>query len=288
MWEIITDTLADGIKLLPFLFAAYLAMEYIEHKMGEKAKRTIERSGKFGPVLGGMIGVFPQCGFSAAASNLYAGKVITLGTLLAVFLSTSDEMLPILISEHVNAGVIFRLLGLKALIGIVAGFIVDLFVGKKHGTGNSRQEDAWGSMDIEHLCEHEHCRCEDGIVRPALRHTMNIFLFLLFITFLFNVIIDYAGDGYLSKLILNKPFLGHMLAGFIGLIPNCASSVMITQLYLKGVIGLGIMMSGLLAGTGVGLVVLFRINDNKRENVGITLLLYAIGVIAGIFIDLLG
>ena len=247
MWDVIIDTLVDAVKLLPFLFAAYFAMEYMEHKMGERAKETIEKSGKLGPVLGGVIGAFPQCGFSAAASNLYAGRVITLGTLLAVFLSTSDEMLPILVSEQVNASVILKLLGLKVLVGMVVGLLVDLSVGgkKRHGEMES------GHMDIGHVCEHEHCRCEDGIVKSALRHTLNIFLFLILITLLLNILIYFAGEGFLAALILNKPLLGHMIAGLVGLIPNCASSVILTQLYLEGVMGLGVMMAGLFAGTGV-------------------------------------
>jgi hypothetical protein len=288
MWDVIIDTLVDAVKLLPFLFAAYFAMEYMEHKMGEKAKETIEKSGKLGPVLGGVIGAFPQCGFSAAASNLYAGRVITLGTLLAVFLSTSDEMLPILVSEQVNASVILKLLGLKVLVGMVVGLLVDLSVGEKQRHGHTHGEMDIGHMDIGHVCEHEHCRCEDGIVKSALRHTLNIFLFLILITLLLNILIYFAGEGFLAGLILNKPLLAHMIAGLVGLIPNCASSVILTQLYLEGVMGLGVMMAGLFAGTGVGLVVLFRMNDNKKENAKILLLLYATGVAAGIAIDALG
>ena len=203
MWDVIIDTLVDAVKLLPFLFAAYFAMEYMEHKMGEKAKETIEKSGKLGPVLGGVIGAFPQCGFSAAASNLYAGRVITLGTLLAVFLSTSDEMLPILVSEQVNASVILKLLGLKVLVGMVVGLLVDLSVGEKQRHGHTHGEMDIGHMDIGHVCEHEHCRCEDGIVKSALRHTLNIFLFLILITLLLNILIYFAGEGFLAGLILN-------------------------------------------------------------------------------------
>lgn len=288
MLDVTIDTLIDAVKLLPFLFAAYLAMEYIEHRMGEKTKRSIEKSGRFGPVLGGIIGAFPQCGFSAAASNLYAGRVITLGTLLAIFLSTSDEMLPILISEHVSAGIIFKLLGLKILVGITAGILIDLFAGIGRRNGHTHGEKDGGHIDIGHVCEHEQCHCEDGMVKPALRHTLNIFLFLLLITFLLNTVIYFIGEGFLENLILNRPFLGHIIAGLVGLIPNCASSVIITQLYLGGLMGLGTMMSGLLAGTGVGLAVLFRINDGGKENIKIALLLYATGVMAGILIDFLG
>ena len=281
MQEVILDTVVDAVKLLPFLFLTYLVMEYMEHRMGEKTKETIRKSGRFGPVLGGVFGVFPQCGFSAAASNLFAGRVITLGTLIAIFLSTSDEMLPILISEQVHISVILKILGLKMLIGIAAGFLIDLFIRKKDTHVHEH-------MEIEHMCEHEHCHCEDGIFKSAFRHTLNIFLFILLISFVMNTVIFYLGEDFLANLLLNKPVFGQMIAGLVGLIPNCAASVIITQLYLEGVMGLGSMMAGLLAGTGVGLLVLFKVNDDWKENVKILALLYGIGVVAGILIDVSG
>lgn len=287
MLDVIVDTLIDAVKLLPFLFATYLVMEYIEHRMGEKTKHFIKKSGRLGPVLGGIMGAFPQCGFSASASNLYAGKIITLGTLIAVFLSTSDEMLPILISRRVKPDMIFQLLGLKVLVGITAGCLVDLFVRNRRRNGYGHEEADNGHLHIKRICEHEHCGCEKGVVKPALRHTVNIFLFILLISFLLNTVICFAGENFLRNFILYRPVLSHMAAGLVGLIPNCASSVVITQLYLEGVMGLGTMMSGLLAGTGVGLAVLFRVNNRVRENVKIVLLLYAIGVLAGVLIDLL-
>lgn len=286
MIEVIIDTILDAVKLLPFLFITYLAMEYIEHRMGEKTKRTIEKSGRFGPVLGGIIGAFPQCGFSAAASNLYAGKIITTGTLAAIFLSTSDEMLPILISEQVDIGIILKLLGLKIVIGIGAGFLIDIFFGKRKAVAGGEKKEE--HMDIGHMCEHEHCKCEEGIIKSSLRHTLSIFLFILGIAFVLNTVIHFVGESFLTELILNKPILGQMIAGLVGLIPNCASSVIITQLYLEGLMGLGAMMSGLLAGTGVGLLVLFRVNDNLKENIKITFLIYVTGVVAGILIDVAG
>lgn len=288
MTEIISDTIIDAVKLLPFLLVTYAAMEYIEHKMGDKTKNTIEKSGRFGPVLGGIMGVFPQCGFSAAASSLYAGRIITLGTLTAIFLSTSDEMLPILISEQVNISVILKLLALKMVIAIAAGFFVDLFI-RKQKKGAAAYGEVYGEhMDIGHVCEHEHCRCEEGIFRSALRHTLNIFLFIVLIAFALNTAIHFAGEDFLAELILNKPILGHLIAGAVGLIPNCASSVILTKLYLEGLMGLGAMMAGLLAGTGVGLLVLYRVNDNLKENIKITVLLYIIGVTAGLVIDFAG
>lgn len=277
--EIILDTLIDAVKLLPFLFLTYLAMEYIEHKMGKKTKTMVEKSGHFGPVFGAFFGAFPQCGFSTAASNLYAGKIITLGTLIAIFLSTSDEMLPILISEQVGIVIIFKLLSLKMLIGMIAGFLIDLFL---------RAASQMDHMNIGHMCEHEHCRCGDGIFQSALRHTIHIFLFILLITFVLNLAIGIMGEDFFADLILNRPVVGHLVAGLVGLIPNCASSVVITQLYLEGGMGLGVMMAGLLVGSGVGLFVLFRVNDNAKENVKITLLLYTIGVTAGVLLDLFG
>lgn len=288
MFDVIIDTAVDAVKLLPFLFITYIIMEYIEHKMGEKQKLAIEKSGRFGPLFGGIIGAFPQCGFSAAASNLYAGRIITLGTLTAVFLSTSDEMLPVLISERASAAIIFKLLGMKVAIGIAAGFLVDLMIRRRRKTGSAHGERTAEHMDIGHVCEHEHCHCEDGIIRSAFRHTLNIFVFILVIAFVLNTVIHFAGEDFLSNLILNRPVIGPMIAGLVGLIPNCAASVVLTQLYLEGVMGLGAMMAGLLAGSGVGLLVLFRVNDNRMENVKITLLLYAVGVAAGILIDAVG
>lgn len=280
MPEVISDTFLDVIKLLPFLFLTYLAMEYLEHRAGEKTEALMRKAGHLGPVIGGALGVVPQCGFSAAASNLYAGRVITLGTLLAVYLSTSDEMLPVLISEHAPVGSIAGILLAKAGIGITAGLLIDLLLKKKGG-----HDHAHGSH-IHEICEHEHCRCEKGIFRSALSHTVRIALFILLITFLLNLLLFFAGEEALANVILNRPVAGTLLAGLVGLIPNCAGSVVITQLYLEGIIGIGSAMAGLLTGSGVGLLVLFRVNHHKKENIRILGLLYGIGVLAGIVIEL--
>lgn len=280
MPEVISDTFLDVIKLLPFLFLTYLAMEYLEHRAGEKTEALMRKAGHLGPVIGGALGVVPQCGFSAAASNLYAGRVITLGTLLAVYLSTSDEMLPVLISEHAPVGSIAGILLAKAGIGITAGLLIDLLLKKKGG-----HDHAHGSH-IHEICEHEHCRCEKGIFRSALSHTVRIALFILLITFLLNLLLFFAGEEALANVILNRPVAGTLLAGLVGLIPNCAGSVVITQLYLEGIIGVGSAMAGLLTGSGVGLLVLFRVNHHKKENIRILGLLYGIGVLAGIVIEL--
>ncbi|MDD6491746.1 MAG: putative manganese transporter [Firmicutes bacterium] len=280
--DVVMDTLLDGIKLFPFLLITYLVMEYIEHKTSSKTQQIMKNAGKWGPIAGSILGVVPQCGFSAAASNLYAGRIITVGTLAAVFLSTSDEMLPILISEQVNPVTIIRILAVKVLIGMVIGFLLDLIIRRKKGT--EKEE-----FRIEHMCDHEHCHCKEGkIFRSAFNHTLQIFIFILVISFLLNLLIGYVGEDKLAALISGKPVLGPMLSALIGLIPNCASSVVLTQLYLEGVLGAGAMIAGLLSGSGVGLLVLYRVNDDLKENLKITIMLYAVGVVFGILIEMLG
>jgi len=284
MLEVIKETLIDGIKLLPFLFIAYLIMEYIEHKTGNKTKNVIQKSGKFGPLLGGILGIFPQCGFSAIAANLYAGRVITLGTLIAIFLSTSDEMLLILISEAAPIWLILQILAIKLVIGIIAGFIIDITISLYKKTKKIANEEE----KIGAICEHEHCHCEEGsILKSALKHTANIFIFIILITFLINVVIHYIGEENISNLVLNTPIVGQLISGLIGLIPNCAGSVILTELYLEQVISMGAMIGGLLVGSGVGILILFRVNKNWKENVKIVGILYIIGVISGIVIDMI-
>ena len=279
MIDAIMDTILDSLKLLPFLFLTYLMMEYIEAKMNQKTRVVLEKSGKTGPLWGALLGVVPQCGFSAAASNLYAGRVITMGTLIAIYLSTSDEMLPMLISEAVSPVFIIKILLLKAAIGMVTGFIIDLLVKQHHHTQKMEP-------DIHHFCEHEHCHCGKGILKPALRHTFQIFCFIFLVSLALNLIIAWMGTEVLANFILNKPVIGELLAGLIGLIPNCASSVVITQLYLDGVIRFGTMMSGLLVGAGVGVLVLFRVNGDKKENLKIVGILYLVGTVLGMLINL--
>lgn len=280
--DVILDTFIDGIKLLPFLFLTYLVMEYVEHKTSGKTGKMMQKSGKWGPVLGGALGIVPQCGFSTAASNLYAGGIITPGTLFAVFLSTSDEMLPIFISEQVPLTTIVRILAVKAAIGIAAGFLMDGVIRRKKGEGGEK-------LKIDHLCEHQHCHCQEGnILKSAFNHTLQIFLFVLLITFFMNLLIGRIGEETLAAFVSGKLFLGPLLSGLVGLIPNCASSVVLTQLYLEGVLGAGSMLAGLLAGSGVGLLVLYKVNDNLQENIKITLALYMTGVLSGILIEMTG
>ena len=275
MLDVIVDTLLDGIKLIPFLFIAFLILELLEHKLSGKNKKIIEKSGKFGPIIGSMLGAFPQCGFSVAATNFYATRIITLGTLISIYLSTSDEMLPLLISEGVDIKLIIKVLGIKILIGMISGFIIDLIFRKKE------------KNHIHDFCEEEHCNCKNGVLISTIKHTLNITLFIIIISFILNTIIYYVGEDTLGNLIFRKKVLGPILSRLIGLIPNCASSVVITQLYLENVISFGAMMSGLLTGSGVAILVLFKVNKNLKENLKILGLVYIIGVISGIIIELI-
>ena len=280
MLDILLDTTIDAIKILPFLFITYLIMEYIEHKMTEKSKQTIKKSGRWGPLLGSAVGVIPQCGFSASATNLYAARVISLGTLISVYLSTSDEMIPIFLSESVPILLLIKVLAIKFVIGIIFGFIIDLILRKK----NNKEE-----QHIEELCDHEHCHCEEkGILKSALKHTFSILIYIFIITLIINILVEKIGEDNITTFVGNHAILGPALASLIGLVPNCAASVIITNLYIQNVINGASLIAGLLTGAGVGLIVLFKTNKNIKENILITALLYGIGVFSGIILQLIG
>lgn len=277
MLDVVIDSLLDTAKLIPFLLLTYIAMEYLEHRAGTVTMGLVRRAGRWGPALGAAVGVVPQCGFSAAASGLYAGRVISLGTLLAIFLSTSDEMLPILISAHVSPALIVRILAYKVVAGLMVGFGIDiLFKGKQEEHDH-----------IHELCEHDHCGCEKGILKSALLHTLQITGFILAVNLLLNMILKQVGAEALRQWIWNRPVTGQLVSGAVGLIPNCASSVAITQLYLDGIVDFGAMMSGLLSNTGVGVLVLCRVNHHRGENLKIIGLLYGLSVVGGILAGLM-
>lgn len=278
--EILKETSLDTLKLIPFLFITYLIMEYIEHKTSEKVKDTIQKSGKFGPLLGAIVGIFPQCGFSVSATNLYAARVITLGTLISVYLTTSDEMLPILLTEAIPATTILIILGIKLIIGIIAGFAIDAIMKL---TKTDKQEE----QKIEELCEHEHCHCEEGIVVSAAKHTLNIIVFIFLITLVINGIITLIEEETIANFISQNLVLGPIIAGIIGLIPNCASSVILTELFVENVISMPVLISGVAVNAGVGLLVLFKTNKNIKENLSIVGLLYIIGVLSGIILQVI-
>ena len=284
MIEVLEDTIIDSIKLLPFLFITYIIMELIEHKAGDKTEKLIKKSGKFGPVLGAILGVVPQCGFSAAAANLYAGRIITRGTIIAIFLSTSDEMLPILISEGADIILILKILAIKVIIGMLIGMAID-FIPRR---SKKKTEDNENHDEIHKICEHEHCNCEEeGILKSSIKHTLQIFIYIFLISLAINTIITVIGEEKISNLVVNVPFIGSLITSAIGVIPNCASSVILTELYLENIITIGAMIAGLLVNSGVGLLVLFKVNKNYKDNFTILGILYIIGVISGIILDLL-
>ena len=278
MIDIILDTLIDALKLFPFLFITFLIMEYLEHKMTNSNKKIISSAGKFGPLFGGLLGAFPQCGFSVAATNFYATRVISIGTLISIYLSTSDEMLPILISEKASFKIIIFLVLIKVIIGILCGFIIDFIL-------RNKKKD---TVEIKKFCDEEHCDCKNSLLKSTIKHTLNILLFIVIITFILNTLFSILGEEKISKLFMKNSILGPFISSLIGLIPNCGASVIITELYLHNTISLGSTIGGLLTGSGVAIMILFKMNKNLKENVNIVLTIYFIGVIFGLLFDLFG
>lgn len=282
MIDALLDAIIDSLKLLPFLFITYLLMELLENKAGEKSLHAIKKSGKFGPILGAILGIIPQCGFSAAAANLYAGRIITLGSLVAIFLSTSDEMLPILISEAAPINLIIKILLIKLIIGMLVGVIIDFIIRKK---STEKDEE---KIHIHDICEDEHCHCEEeGILKSSIKHTLHIFIYILIIVLVINMLITIIGEENIAKFITAIPVLGPVVSTIIGIIPNCASSIIITQLYLRNMITFGSLIAGLLVNSGIGMLVLFKVNKSKKENLKILAVLSVISMVAGIIIDII-
>ncbi|WP_022926483.1 putative manganese transporter [Adlercreutzia caecimuris] len=303
-------SVADTLYLIPFLWVTYLAMEWLEHKTGERTQSAIRHAGAAGPIVGAFLGVVPQCGFSAVAATLYAGRVITLGTLFAVFLSTSDEMLPIFLAEAVPGNTILSIMGAKVVIGMVMGFVVDAVLRLAR-----RDKDR---LRIHELCEQDQCGCNHdcrtceaaperayehhddvehthshghgwkGILLSATKHTVQVTLFIFAITIVLNIVLETVGEEALARLLGDNPAFSVFATALVGLIPNCAASVVIAQLYVEGVLGAGAMLAGLLVSAGVGLLVLVRANRPWRQNAAIIALLYVIGVFWGLVCNVLG
>lgn len=282
--DIAVEAFIDTLKLIPFLFVTYLVMEAIEHKAKNRTEAAIKKAGVAGPVVGALFGVFPQCGFSAAAATLYAGRVVTLGTMIAVFLSTSDEMLPIFIAEQVDIGIILKILATKAIVALVMGIIIDLGM-RITRRGNEKP------MVIHEICEQAHCDCHDsngGIFKSASKHTAQVAAFIFLITLVLGGIIELIGEDVFAAFLSGNAVLSVFASGLVGLVPNCAASVIVAELYLEGTLGAGAMMTGLLAASGVGLLVLFRTNKRNKENIAIVGVLYGIAIVCGLAIDALG
>ena len=267
----------DSLKILPFLFVTYLLMELIEHKAGSSVQSAVKKAGRAGPAIGGALGLVPQCGFSTMAAGFYAGHVVTPGTLLAVFLATSDEMLPVFLGDGVPAAKILTVLGIKLLLAVAVGFTTDLLM-RKH----------LRELHVEELCEEENCHCEKGILRSTIHHTLFIFLFIWIINLALTAVFELVGEAPIANAVNSLPVLGTVLAALLGLIPNCAISVAIATLWTSGIISGGAMLAGLLTGAGAGLLVLYRTNRHLKENLLLTAVLLGSGILFGIVFDLTG
>ncbi len=322
--DVLADSVIDTLKLIPFLFVTYLAMEALEHLASNKVREAVERAGTAGPVVGALLGALPQCGFSAMAATLFSGRVVTAGTLVAVILSTSDEMIPVFVAHQEPASRLLSIIAIKVVLGIVAGLLLDLVLRLLHRAGD-------GHAHIHELCEREHCHCEEadelddgeghdgrgdhndhhndhdghhehahlhshshshhgawGIVRSACVHTIQVTAFIFLISLLFGLIIEGLGVDSIRSMLAYHPVRATFIAALVGLIPNCGASVAIAELFLDGTLATGPMLAGLLSSGGVGLLVLWRTNADARQNVYVTLLVYGVAVLAGLAACALG
>ncbi len=320
--DVLADSVIDTLKLIPFLLVTYLAMEALEHFASNKVREAVERAGAAGPVVGGLLGALPQCGFSAMAATLFSGRVVTAGTLVAVILSTSDEMIPVFVAHQEPASRMLSIIAIKVVLGIVAGLLLDVALRLLHRAGD-------GHAHIHELCEREHCHCEEadeldddeghdgrgdhndhhidhdghhehahhhghshhgvwGIVRSACVHTAQVTAFIFLISLLFGLIIEGLGVDSIRSMLAYHPVRATFIAALVGLIPNCGASVAIAELFLDGTLATGPMLAGLLSSGGVGLLVLWRTNADARQNVYVTLLVYGVAVLAGLAACALG
>ena len=278
----ILDALIDALKdcaiALPFLFGVYLLMEALEKNSQLLAGKLFRKSEYFGPLFASVLGLIPQCGFSAAMSNLYVGGVIGVGTLIAVFLATSDEAVLIMLSHPEAISKIWLLLLVKFIAGIVFGYILN-FIFRK-----------WKlRKEVGDICQDEHCGCEESrsILKPAIIHTLKILAWLFAITFALNILIELIGTDKLAMMLGGNLFFQPLITALLGLIPNCAVSVLFTELYVSGSLSFASTVAGLCSGAGLGLIVLFKMNKSKKECFIITGVLYLCAALTGIILNII-
>ena len=284
MIKILMDALKDTLLMIPFLFGVYILIEYMEHASSDKIERAFKRMGPFGPLGGAVIGTVPQCGVSAAAANLYSGRVISLGTIIAVFIATNDEAIPILIANPEKISVLWKLLVIKIVAAVLVGILVDIIY-----KFYRRNKPADNENHFHELCEN--CGCDEhGILFSALIHTANISLFVFIITLVLNAAISFVGEDTIARVMMSDNFFQPFVSALVGFIPNCASSVIITQLYLEdGILSFGSAIAGLCTSAGLGLLVLFKTNKkHMKQNFMICGILYAAAVLIGVFINAVG
>lgn len=316
--HVLEDSVLDTLRLVPFLLVTYLAMEALEHASADRVQAVVERSGKAGPVVGALLGAVPQCGFSAMAATLYAGRVVTAGTLVAVILSTSDEMVPVFLAHGAPAGSLVAIVAAKVVVGAVAGLLVDAALRALHRAGDGRPR-------ISELCERARCHCDEAddlgregghghegdhghshghghehehghghahgrwaIVRSAAVHTVQVSAWILVISFAFGLVMELVGTESLAAVLVNHPVRATFVSALVGLVPNCAASVAISELYLEGVLSTGPMLAGLLSSGGMGLLVLWRTNPRPAQNAAVTALVYGVSVVVGLVAGMSG
>ncbi len=279
IFDILSDSVIDTLKVLPFLFVAFLVIEFLEHKAQDKVKHLFTQAGSTGPFIGTLLGCIPQCGFSVMCANLYSSGIITLGTLIAVFLSTSDEAIILLAASPNGKTEILGLIISKVVIAFIFGYVIYFIEKKKHKSHHHHSHD---------LCEHDHCGCHEhgGVIHPALVHTIKVFGFLLLFTIILDLFVYFVGMERLSLLLLSDSVLQPFLSALIGFIPNCASSILLTQLYIEGTLSFGALIAGLCTNAGAGLLILFRDKSKLTENLKIMGILYLCAIIPGIILHL--
>ncbi len=279
------DALIDSIHMLPFLFFIFVFIELVEYFYSNKMKKLAEYSDRVGPLAGSLAASFPQCGFSVIASTLYTKRLITKGTLLAVYLSTSDEAIPVILSDPAKLTLVVPLLLTKIVIAIIAGYTIDFVIDKTKDTAVSLKHD---EEEITEGCCHHHInakRKSDLIVHPIF-HTLNIFVFILIVTIGINYLVFITGgEENLGQYFLHDSIFQPIITAFVGLIPNCAASVAITVMYMKGAIGFGSVISGLCSSAGLGLLVLIKKNDSIKDTMKIILLLLFVSIFSGILLQ---
>lgn len=283
MSEWLSDAIIDSFHTLPFLFLIFLFIEIVEYFYSEKINSFMKKSEKTAPLVGGLAAIIPQCGFSIIASTLYLRKFITKGTLIAIYLATSDEAIPILLAQPSKIYYVLPIIGIKIVIGICAGYLIDFILKDKKYIAIADDEHCELHHEDDGCCKHSvsRRRKRDLIYHP-LKHTFNIFIFILIITIILNFIIELYGRYDILPVIFNKlRFLQPVFAAIIGLIPNCAVSIAITMMLIKGSITFGAAMAGLLTNAGLGILVLLRHKDNYKDSLNIIGILLIISIISG-------
>ncbi len=285
----LADAFIDSFHILPLLFIVFLFIELIEFFYAEKINNFMKKSEKTSPVIGSLAAIIPQCGFSVIASTLYIRKYITKGTLIAIYLATSDEAIPILLAAPTQTHYILPIIGIKLLIAIIAGYAIDYLLKDKKYIPLATETNSIENNEDEGCCKHSvsHRRKRELIIHP-IKHTINIFVFILLITIVLNFLIFmYAKYSILHAILGKVKFLEPVITAFIGLIPNCAVSIALTMLLIKGSISFGAVISGLLSNAGLGILILFRHNENLKDTMQIILILLCISILTGMTIQLI-